>query len=106
MAEVNQSLLYATVYETVREIPSGKVATYGQIAKLIGLPRHARHVGIALSHLDGDSTVPWHRVVNARGRICVKHAGKIALQQGLLENEGIHFTDRGNILLKKFQWCP
>lgn len=106
MAETNKQLLYALVYETVNDIPPGKVATYGQIAKLIGLPRHARHVGFALSNLDADSTVPWHRVVNAQGRTHPRHGGKPSFQRQLLESEGIVFTDSGRIPLKVYQWLP
>ena len=57
------------IYATVESIPPGRVATYGQVADQAGLPRRARLVGTALKHLDADSAVPWHRVVNARGEV-------------------------------------
>ncbi len=104
MAETQKQQLYALVYETVRDIPSGKVATYGQIARLLGLPNHARHVGFALANLASDSTVPWHRVVNAQGKTHLRHGGKASCQRQLLEAEGIVFCDNEKIALKKFQW--
>ncbi len=60
---------YPRIYSVVRRIPNGRVATYGQIARLAGLPGGARQVGYALHALDEDSDVPWQRVVNARGRV-------------------------------------
>lgn len=104
MAETQREQLYAMVYETVLEIPRGKVATYGQIAKLLGLPNHARHVGFALSALSADSNVPWHRVVNAQGKTHPRHGGNQSFQRELLEAEGITFNDNGKISLKRFQW--
>lgn len=106
MAQTDKEQLYAMVYEVVLEVPIGKVATYGQIAKLLGLPNHARHVGFALSALGSDSLVPWHRVVNAKGKTHPRHAGKPSFQRQLLESEGVIFSDRGHIDLKVFQWCP
>lgn len=55
------------IWQIVASIPEGKVATYGQIAKLAGYPNHARYVGTTLKKLPKDTTLPWHRVVNARG---------------------------------------
>lgn len=106
MTQTEQHTLYATVYEVVREIPVGKVATYGQIARLIGLPHHARHVGFALSHLDSGHDVPWHRVVNAKGQIHTRHNGQPSYQQETLEAEGIVFKENGAINLMHFQWQP
>lgn len=106
MAETQREQLYALVYETVLEIPAGKVATYGQIAKLLGLPNHARHVGFALSALDNDTCVPWFRVVNAKGETHIRHGGAPSFQRELLASEGIVFNDKGRISLKQFQWCP
>ncbi len=60
---------YQLIYATVRQIPRGHVATYGQIAELAGLPRQARQVGYALHALPEKTTVPWHRVVNPQGKI-------------------------------------
>lgn len=105
MAETTQAALYSLIYETVREIPAGKVATYGQIARLIGLPRHARHVGFALAHLSGHHGIPWHRVVNARGEL--HSSGRHRDQHiRLLQDEGILVSEKGNIKLNRYQWQP
>ncbi len=106
MALVNKEEFYSAVYQTVLEIPYGKVATYGQIAKLVGLPTYSRQVGSALTKLDIDSKIPWHRVVNAQGKTYPRHNGQPSLQQERLETEGIEFNNAGKIPLKKFQWCP
>lgn len=105
MAETEKSLLYSSVYEAVSEIPKGKVATYGQIAKIIGLPRHARHVGFALSNLPNESDVPWYRVINSKGETHPRHGGTDSRQRDRLEAEGIEFNTYGRINLKQYQWC-
>ena len=92
-------------YAVIRRIPRGKVATYGQIARLSGRPRHARQVGYALFALPEGSRVPWHRVVNAAGRLSV---GKVSSggdlrQQFLLEREGVVFL-AGKIDLARYGW--
>ncbi len=97
---------YARIYEVVKRIPRGRVATYGQIAELAGLGDHARQVGYALHALKDDS-VPWHRVVNARGRISVRHEpGLDRWQRRLLEDEGVEFDGTGRIALERFRWTP
>jgi methylated-DNA-protein-cysteine methyltransferase-like protein len=96
--------LYARIYAQVRRIPRGKVATYGQIAELAGLPNHARLVGYAL-HALGDEGVPWQRVINARGQVSPRSVPDWAgLQRRLLEGEGVRFDDRGRIDLRRFGW--
>lgn len=93
------------IYRVVSSIPSGRVATYGQVATLAGLPRRARQVGYALHALPGGSPVPWHRVVNARGEISPRGAGPGHLEQrARLEAEGVAFDPRGRIDLTRFQW--
>ncbi len=106
MAQTEKCQLYIAVYQVVQEIPAGKVATYGQVAKLLGLPNHARHVGFTLSALDSDSGIPWHRVVNAKGEAHPRHAGEPSFQRQRLEKEGVVFSENGRISLKKYQWCP
>lgn len=97
-------------YHWVRQIPYGKVASYGQIAKLAGAPRHARHVGRALSMLKHSkqaekSPVPWHRVVNSQGCISDRGLdGGEAIQRIMLEDEGVEFSLSGRISLKRYQW--
>jgi methylated-DNA-protein-cysteine methyltransferase related protein len=98
------------VWAAVKRIPRGKVATYGQIAALVGMPRHARLVGYALAALPQTVKIPWHRVINAQGRISLRlrhwDSGGDDLQRILLEDEGVVFDDSGRIDLKKFRWMP
>ena len=82
------------IWETVKQIPRGKVATYGEVAKLSGLPGQQRLVGYALHNLPANSTVPWQRVINARGRISLpRRTGGYRRQKKLLEKEGIVFKN-------------
>lgn len=95
------------VYALVKEIPRGKVVTYGQVAAILGHPRAARAVGTALSHLPRPLArlVPWQRVINAGGRISIR--GDIMrpdLQRQLLELEGIAFRG-GSVDLKRYRWA-
>jgi methylated-DNA-protein-cysteine methyltransferase-like protein len=95
------------VYAVVRGIPRGHVATYGQVARLAGLDRNARLVGYALHALPRHTLVPWHRVINVRGRISLKPSGGVDVTQRLLlEREGIKFDGRGRVDLKRFGWNP
>jgi methylated-DNA-protein-cysteine methyltransferase-like protein len=95
---------YARIYAAVNHIPYGKVATYGQIARIAGIPGHARRVGYALHSLPDGQDVPWHRVINGKGRISLDPSGSGALQKQLLESEGIEFDVDGTIPLKKYGW--
>lgn len=97
---------HARIYQTVRRIPSGRVATYGGVAREAGLPGRARQVGYALAALDDDSDVPWHRVINARGEVSPRSGGRIfeRLQRSLLEAEGVTFGSRGRVDLERFGW--
>jgi methylated-DNA-protein-cysteine methyltransferase-like protein len=99
---------YLAIYAVVGRIPEGSVATYGQVATLAGLPGRARLVGYALSALAGRSTIPWHRVVNAQGRISSRSCGSDAdMEQRLrLEHEGVRFDTGGRIPLERFLWRP
>ncbi len=94
--------LYDKIYQTIRLIPRGRVATYGQIAKKAGIGNHARVVGYALNRLPEGTPVPWHRVVNARGMISLRSSA--ALQRSLLEHEGVAFDGSNKINLNKFRW--
>ena len=102
--------IYAAVWGIVKRIPRGKIATYGQLAALLGMPRHSRQVGYALSATPENRKIPWHRVVNAQGRISLrlKHwqTGSDDLQRILLEAEGVTFDDSGRTDLNKFRWRP
>ena len=105
MAATSES--YRRIYAVVARIPRGRVATYGQVAALARLPRQARLVGYALSALPSDTDVPWHRVVNAAGKISIRGdgLGHDELQAQLLRREGVRFVD-GAIPLATFRWKP
>ena len=91
----------------MRRIPRGRVASYGQVARLAGLEHYARHVGYALHALPDGSPVPWHRVVNARGGISLRPWGGAAETQALrLAAEGVEFDARGRVPLERFGWQP
>jgi len=91
----------------IRSIPRGRVATYGQVAEMAGLPRRARLVGRALREMPDDTGVPWHRVINAGGRISVRGSvGSVREQRRLLRAEGVVFDESGRISLDRFGWAP
>ncbi len=107
MARRSESDRYARIYRVVRRIPRGRVATYGQVAVLAGLPGCARQVGYALYALSADDGVPWQRVVNARGEISRRsESGSEPVQQRMLEAEGVRFDARGRLDLVRVQWRP
>lgn len=100
---------YDAIYDVVRQIPVGKVATYGQVAELANLPRQARLVGYALYQVDmKHSDVPWQRVINAKGEIShsIFRNGTDYAQRSLLEAEGIEFEPSGRINLATYRWQP
>ncbi len=96
---------YSRIYAVVRRIPRGRVATYGQVAALAGLKGHARQVGYALHALPSGTSVPWQRVINARGEISRRSqfAGELR-QRLLLEAEGVEFDWRGRVPLRRYGW--
>ena len=97
---------HQSIYAVVSRIPRGRVATYGQVARLAKLPGQARLVGYALSALPEKSRIPWHRVVNARGQVSARSDGgpMAAVQRYLLEREKVRFDARGSIRLDHFRW--
>jgi methylated-DNA-protein-cysteine methyltransferase-like protein len=96
---------FEEVYEVVRKIPKGKVATYGQIAKIMGQPRRAKIVGWALHKNPYFGDVPCHRVVNRNGEITSGFAfGGLDEQRRMLEAEGIIFNEDGKINLDEYLW--
>jgi methylated-DNA-protein-cysteine methyltransferase-like protein len=98
---------YAKIYGVVRRIPAGRVATYGQVAAVAGLPGHARQVGYALHALPDGSDVPWQRVINSKGEVSPRATpGWDGLQRTLLEEEGVEFGDRGRVDLSRYRWDP
>lgn len=98
---------FEKIYSIVKEIPCGKVATYGMVAVLAGNPRLSRVVGYAL-HVNPDpSAIPCHRVVNREGRCSGSFAfGGINAQRALLEKEGVTFLDDGRVNLSCHLWRP
>lgn len=96
---------YLRVYEMVRQVPRGRVVTYGQVALMLGSPAAARATGYALHFLPEGSDVPWWRVVNAGGGISLKGRGSAAdFQRHLLEREGVVFDREGKIDLRVYRW--
>jgi len=99
-----KSPLYQQIHEIIRLIPSGKVATYGQIAEIVG-GCTARTVGYAASTIPVDSEIPWQRVINYKGKISSRNRVSVELlQQELLEGEGIQFDPLGKTNLKYYRW--
>ena len=95
---------WQAILNVLGAVPPGRVCTYGKIAELAGCPGKSRYVGYILKSLPDDSRLPWHRIVNAQGRISFPlHSDRYALQRSLLENEGIHFL-RDRITLCTFLW--
>jgi len=97
---------YRLVYRLVRRVPRGKVVTYGQVAAILGQPRAARAVGMALGALRGPmlDAVPWQRVINAAGRCSHRDGFWAGVQQDLLEREGVRFDRRGHVDLRRVRW--
>lgn len=96
--------LYDRIYDTVRQIPAGRVATYGQIAHLVG-GCSAQMIGFALAALPKGSDVPWQRVINSKGMISPHGVGfGSMIQRTLLEDEGVVFNLEGVIDLKTYGW--
>jgi methylated-DNA-protein-cysteine methyltransferase-like protein len=97
---------HAAILLVIKRIPRGRVASYGQIAQLAGLPGRARLVGHMLSRLPEGSTVPWHRVINARGEIAF-HPDSLAYrrQRQALESEGVAFR-AARVELRLYRWQP
>lgn len=95
------------VYLVVQQIPEGKVASYGQVAAILGAPRAARTVGWALASLreSNEDAVPWQRVINSQGRISIRNLRHgVDEQRNLLEAEGVEFDARGYVDWRRFGW--
>ena len=103
---VNAKTYRETVYALVRQIPVGKVTTYGQIAAILGDGYTARTIGYVMHGADSES-VPWQRVINSQGKCSTGRLTiPINLQEELLESEGVVFNDKGKCDLRQFQWFP
>ena len=99
-----QKSTFELIYDVVKQIPKGKVSTYGQVASLAGNKRWARVVGYALHSNPDPETIPCHRVVNRLGEVSKAFAfGGKNRQIELLQNEGVRFVE-GRVDLEKYQW--
>lgn len=94
------------VIEIIKNIPPGKVMSYGQIASLAGNPRSARQVSRILHSMSKKYDLPWHRVINSKGQIVIKDQEGNLTQKILLESEDIIVSESGIIDLKKYQYKP
>ncbi|WP_141431089.1 MGMT family protein [Bacillus sp. 03113] len=94
------------VIDIIRNIPEGRVMTYGQIAKLAGSPRAARQVVRILHSMSRKHSLPWHRVINAKGHIALQNDDSYNEQMMSLEIEGVKVGLHGSIDLEKYQWHP
>ncbi len=94
------------IWDTIRDVPEGSVASYGQIAEVAGIPRGARQVGYALRHLPDGHEVPWHRIIQASGKIAfAKDAPQYEEQEKRLMMEGVAVI-AGRIDMQKYRWQP
>ena len=94
------------IYLALAAVPCGKVVTYGQLGELAGLPRAARLVGRTLRNLPKDTQLPWHRVINAAGKISLaEDCNSGQLQRARLQEEGIVFNN-SRISLRQYRWQP
>lgn len=92
------------IWQVVYQIPRGKVASYGQVAKLAELPGYARYVGYVMKNLPAGTKLPWYRVVNSQGRISFpRDSSSYQRQKSLLEKEGVVFVN-GKFSMKEFGW--
>jgi len=94
------------IWDTIRDIPQGSVASYGQVAEVAGIPRGARQVGYALRHLPDDHDVPWHRVLQASGNIAFDKDTPAFVEQ----SERLMMDDvaviAGRVDMQKYRWQP
>jgi methylated-DNA-protein-cysteine methyltransferase-like protein len=96
--------LYQRIWAVVRQIPPGKVATYGQIAAIVG-DCTARMVGYAMAATPAEGDVPWQRVINSQGKISLRaHSDGALLQRRLLEEEGVRFDANSKVNLRAYRW--
>jgi methylated-DNA-protein-cysteine methyltransferase-like protein len=103
---VDRQARLARIYETVRDIPQGCVASYGQVAEIAGIPRGARQVGWALKHLPRGEDVPWHRVITASGNIAFEAgSAQFENQRKLLLKEDVAVV-AGRVDMRRHRWAP
>ncbi|GAB3025793.1 MGMT family protein [Bowmanella dokdonensis] len=103
---MNSEHKYTRIWKTVQLVPPGKVASYGQIADLAGLPGRARLVGKALGYAPPGMQVPWYRILRSNGQIAFPPGSEAAEEQkGRLQEEGVAVLNN-RVRLKAFQWTP
>lgn len=90
----------------IKNIPEGKVMTYGQIARLAGSPRAARQIVRILHSMSRKHNLPWHRVINAKGQVAIQQDASFNEQVISLQAEGVNVSETGMVDLEKFQWYP
>jgi methylated-DNA-protein-cysteine methyltransferase-like protein len=101
--DTNQDISKAErIWQVVAQIPTGRVISYGDVAKRAGLPGYARYVGTTLGKLPRDTRLPWHRVVNASRKIAPRGSARMVEQKQRLDAEGVSFN--GETVLKEFYW--
>lgn len=106
MRQADETSYRERVYDLVRQIPAGRVMTYGQIAEILGEGYTARTVGYVMHGADAES-VPWQRVINAQGKCSTaKMTLPVNLQQSMLESEGVKFDVKGRCDLNAVLWSP
>lgn len=93
------------VIELIQQIPRGKVSTYGNIAKQAGNNRASRQVSRILSSSSKKYDLPWHRVINSRGKISLRSGDGLELQKSMLQSEGI-VVNNDQVDLKQYLWKP
>lgn len=94
------------IWDTIRDIPPGQVASYGQIAEIAGVPRGARQVGYALRHAPESEAIPWHRVVTASGKIAfASGSGPFREQHRRLSHENVPVRS-GRVDMGRYRWQP
>lgn len=94
------------ILDVIKAIPEGRVTSYGRVAAMAGNPRGARQVSRILHATSRKYDLPWHRVVNASGKICLPKGRGYELQKALLESEGVYLSPRGVIDLDTYLWIP
>ena len=94
------------IWSTIRDIPSGSVASYGQIAEITGIRRGARQVGYALRHLPAGQDVPWHRVITTSGKIAFAEGSDQFIEQAkrlMMEDVAVR---GGKVNMRRYRWQP
>jgi methylated-DNA-protein-cysteine methyltransferase-like protein len=107
LMEQQEASIDSRIWQVVALIPPGKVATYGDVARQAGLPGAARRVGAALRNLPEETRIPWHRVINARGRLSLPQGSSSQVaQRERLESEGVCFSNNCSLDMVKYRWQP